>query len=164
MNWLDIVIVIAIIGFAVLGLSKGIIRMVFSIAGLAVGIVLAGMYYHSLAEILSSEGASWAGIAAFAIIVIVTMIVANLIGTLVKKLANLLLLGWVDRVIGLILGGISGGLLCAAALSIVTKYFPGWGMDIVAQSTMAELVMDKFPMLLGLLPDDFDFISDFFQV
>lgn len=163
MNWLDIVIIVVGLGLAILGLSKGLIRMAFSIIGLIGGIALAGVYYDSLAGFLSSSGASWAGIAAFAIIVIATMIVANLVGSSIKKLTNLLLLGWIDHVFGSILGIIGGGMLCAAVLSIVSKYFPGWGHDVVAQSTMAGLVMEKFPLLLGLLPDDFNFINDFFQ-
>ncbi|MCD6358606.1 MAG: CvpA family protein, partial [Dehalococcoidia bacterium] len=163
MSWLDIVIIVVGLGLAILGLSKGLIRMAFSVIGLIGGITLAGIYYESLAEILSSSGDSWAGIAAFAIIVIVTMIVANLVGTLVKKATNLLLLGWIDRALGFILGAIGGGMFCAAVLSIVSKYFPGWGQDVVAQSTMAGLVMERFPLLLGLLPDEFNFISDFFQ-
>lgn len=163
MNWVDIAIIIVGIIFIVIGLKQGLIRTVFSIAGLAGGIALAGRYHEPFAAVLSPGGASWAGIAAFAIIVIITLVVANLVGMLVKRAANILLLGWIDKVFGGILGAIIGLVLCAALLTIVSKFFPDLGQDVIGQSAVAKVVMEQFPMLLGLLPEDFDFIRDFFQ-
>ena len=163
MNWVDIAIIIAGLIFAFIGLSHGLIRMAFSIAGLVGGIALAGRYHEPFAAILSPSGSNWAGIAAFVIIVFATLVVANLISQLIKKAANILLLGWVDRVCGFILGAGIGVMLCAASLTIVSKYFPNLVQDTIGQSTVAKLVMDQFPMLLGLLPENFDFIRDSFH-
>jgi len=86
------------------GTRQGIIKTVFGIAGLIGGIVLAGRYYDELAAVLSSSGATWVNIAAYAIILIATLIVAGVIGRLVAKLVHLVLLGWLDRLVGCILG------------------------------------------------------------
>jgi membrane protein required for colicin V production len=161
MNWLDIVIIVVAVLLGIVGLRQGIIKTVFGIAGLIGGIVLAGRYYDELAAVLSPSGATWVNIAAYAIILIATLIVAGVIGRLVAKLVHLVLLGWLDRLVGCVLGVFIGGLLCAAILAIVVKYYPGTEA-VISQSGLARFLMERFPLLLALLPGDFDFISDFF--
>ena len=161
MNWLDIVIIVIAALFGVLGLWKGAIKAVFGIAGLVGGIALAGHYYQPLASILSPDRASWAGIAAYAIIIVATLVVASVIGWFVAKLVHITMLGWVDRLVGFILGAAIGSMLCAAVLAIVIKYLPGTE-EFISQSAVARFLMEQFPLLLALLPEEFDFIRDFF--
>jgi len=162
MNWLDIVIIVVAVLLGIAGLRQGIIKTVFGIAGLIVGIVLAGRYYDELAALIFPAGATWANIAAFIIILLATLIVANVIGWFVAKLVHLVLLGWLDRLVGCVLGVIIGGLLCAAILAIVVKYSPGTE-TVISQSVLARFLMGGFPLLLALLPEEFDFIRDFFS-
>ena len=162
MNWLDIVIIVVAVLLGIVGLRQGIIKTVFGIAGLIGGIVLAGRYYGGLAALLSPAGATWANIAAYAIILIATLIVASVIGWFVAKLVHLTILGWLDRLVGCVLGVIIGGLLCAAVLAIVGKYYPGTEA-VISQSVIAKFLMEQFPLLLALLPEEFDFIRDFFS-
>ena len=161
MNWLDIVIIVVIVLLGVAGLRQGIIRTVFGIAGLIGGIVLAGRYYGELAALLFPSGAIWGNIAAYAIILLATLLVAGVIGWLVAKLVHFAALGWLDRLVGFILGVVIGGLLCAAVLAIVGKYYPG-AEAVISQSVIARFLMEQFPLLLALLPAEFDFIRDFF--
>ena len=162
MNWLDIVIVVVagILGFV--GLRNGNIRTAFGFAGLIGGLVLAGRYYSGLAALLSPGGAIWATIAAYAIILIATIIVAGVVGWFVARLVHIAALGWLDRLIGCILGVFIGGMLCAAILAIVGKVHPGIEA-VIAQSAIARFLMGGFPLLLALLPEEFDFIRDFFS-
>jgi membrane protein required for colicin V production len=162
MNWLDIVIIFVAVLLGILGLRQGIVKTVFSIAGLIGGIVLAGRYYGGLAALLSPSGATSANIAAYIIILLATLIVASLIGALVAKLVHLTMLGGVDRLVGCILGVIIGFLLCAAVLAIVGKYYPDTEA-VISQSAIAKFLMERFPLLLALLPDEFDYIHDFFS-
>lgn len=162
MNWLDIVIIVVAVLLGLVGLRQGIIKTVFGIAGLIGGIVLAGRYYSGLAALLSPAGATWANIAAYAIILIATLIVAGVIGWLVAKLVHIVMLGWLDRLVGCVLGVFIGGLLCAAVLAIVVKYYPATEA-VISQSGVAKFVMEGFPLLLALLPGEFDFIRDFFS-
>ncbi len=161
MNWLSIVIIVValLLGFA--GLRNGIIKTAFGIAGLIGGIALAGRYYGGLAALLSPAGATWANIAAYAIILIATLVVAGVIGWLVAKLIHITLLGWLDRLVGFILGAFIGSLLCAAVLAIVVRYHSGME-TVIAQSAVARFLMAGFPLLLALLPEEFEFIRDFF--
>ena len=161
MNWLDIVILAITIIFGLIGLRRGAIKTVFGIAGLVAGIALAGRYYQPLAGILSSSGASWSTIAAYAIILVATLIAASIIGWFVSGLAHVILLGWIDRLIGFILGAAIGSMLCAAFLAIVSKYLPGT-VGFISNSVMAKFLMEQFPLLLALLPEEFDSIRDLF--
>jgi len=161
MNWLDIVIIVVAVLLGIVGLRQGIIKTVFGIAGLIGGIVLAGRYYGGLAALLSPSGATWANIAAYAIILLATLIVASVIGWFVARLVHLTILGWLDRLVGCVFGVIIGSLLCAAVLAIVGKYYPGTEA-VISQSVIAKFLMERFPLLLALLPEEFDFIRDFF--
>lgn len=162
MNWLDIVIIVVILLFGMMGLWKGAIKAVFAVAGLIGGIALAGHYYQPLALMLSPSGAPWSGIAAYVIILVATLIIASIVGWLVARLVHIVMLGWVDRLIGFILGVGIGGMLWAAVLAIVGKYLPGT-KEVISHSTVAKLLMEQFPLLLALLPGEFDFIRDFFS-
>jgi membrane protein required for colicin V production len=162
MNWLDIVIIVVAVLLGLVGLRQGIIKTVFGIAGLIGGIVLAGRYYDELAALLSPSGATWVNIAAYAIILIATIIVAGVVGHFVAKLVHFAALGWIDRLVGCVLGVFIGGLICAAILAIVLKYYPG-AETVISQSGLARFLMEGFPLLLALLPQDFDFIRDFFS-
>jgi membrane protein required for colicin V production len=161
LNWLDIVIIVAAILLGIAGLRQGIIRTICGSAGLIAGIVLAGRYYSELAQLLFPAGATWAHIAAYVIILLATLLVAGVVGWLIAKLVHFAMLGWLDRLVGFILGVVIGGLICAAVFAIVLKYYPG-AETIITQSAIARFLMEGFPLLWALLPDEFDFIRDFF--
>ncbi len=146
MNWLDIVIIVVIVLLGIAGLRQGMIRTVFGIAGLIGGIVLAGRYYDELAARLFPSGAIWGNIAAYAIILLATLLVAGVIGWLIAKLVNFAALGWLDRVMGFILGIVIGGLLCAAILAIAVKFYPGMEATI-SHSVIAKFLTGGFPLL-----------------
>ena len=146
MNWLDIVILVVVVALGIVGLRQGLIRTVFGIAGLIGGIFLAGRYYDELAALLFPSSAIWANIAAYAIIAVATMVVAGVIGWLIAKLVNFVALGWLDKLVGGILGVVIGALLCAAILAIVVKYYPGMEATI-NQSIIARFIVRGFPLL-----------------
>jgi membrane protein required for colicin V production len=146
MNWLDIVIIVVVVLLGLAGLRQGMIRTVFGIAGLIGGIFLAGRYHDELAALLFPSGAVWSNIAAYAIIAIATLVVAGVIGWLLAKLVNFVALGWLDKLVGSILGVVIGGLLCAAILAIAVKYYPGVDATI-NQSVIARFLVGGFPLL-----------------
>ena len=162
MNWLDIVIIVVAFLCAIPCLRRGAIRTAFSAAGIVLGIFLAGHYYHSLANLFSSDDATWAGIAAFALILIATLVIATIAGWVIARIVQIMMLGWLDKLVGFVLGAGIGGMLCAAILTIISKYFPSAG-EVIAQSVLARFLMDQFPLLLALLPEEFDRVRDFFQ-
>lgn len=162
MSWLDIVILIIIAVPTVIGLKIGIIKAVLTMAGVIVGVVLAGNYYENMAQTLTFiPQPGLAKVVAFAIIMVGVMVVASIVASLVKKVISAMLLGWVNRLGGAVLGFVLGAIFCGALLSIWVKFL-GIG-DSITGSALARVLLDSFPFVLGLLPAEFDSVRSFFQ-
>ncbi len=161
MNWLDIVIIVAIAIPTFIGLRMGIIKAALSLAGLIVGVILAGLYYVPLSQQLSFlPQASVAKVVAFAIILIGIMIIAAVLARLLKWVASVTMLGWVNQLGGAIFCFVLGAIFCGAILAIWVKFL---GDGVIAESGLAAVLLDRFPMVLALLPHEFDTIRSFFQ-
>jgi len=161
MNWLDIAIIVAIAIAILIGLRIGIIKAVLSLAGLIVGVILAGRYYVPFSEWLSFiPQASVAKIVAFAIILIGVMVIAGVLASLLKWAASAVMLGWVNRLGGAVFGLLLGAIFCGALLATWLKLF---GMvEFIIESNLAAILLDRLPMVLALLPDEFDAVRSFF--
>ena len=162
MNWLDIVIAIILVINLLVGLKAGLIKMVISLAGLVLAIFLAGRYYLSLAgrlTFISSDRA--ANVVAYVAILIGVMVVAAIVAWLLSKLASAIMLGWLNHLGGAILGVIMAGFFVGAILAIWAKY--GGGGTTINNSFLGAFLVDKFPLVLALLPGEFDTIRSFFK-
>ena len=162
MNLLDIAIIVVLAIATVIGLRIGIIKAVLSLAGLIVGVILAGHYYTSLSEQLTFiSPAGVAKIVAFAIILIGIMIMAGVLARFLKWATSVMMLGWVNHLGGATFGLALGSILCGALLATWVKFL-GIG-EATAESMLATMLLDRFPIVLALLPDEFDAIRSFFQ-
>jgi membrane protein required for colicin V production len=161
MNWLDIVIIIALIIPIFVGLMLGFIRTVLFLAGIIVGVILASNFYRELAGVLTFvSNPNIANIVAFIIILAGVMLLAILAAILLRAILRAMTLGWVDRLGGAILGFVTGAILISAILASIVKFF---GEGLVTESLLAGILLDKFPIVLGLLPGEFDSIRNFFR-
>ena len=162
MSWLDIAIIVVIGITAFVGLKNGIIKTVLTLAGVIVGVILAGLFYVALADKLTFiPQETVARVAAFAIILIAVILIAGIIAGVLKWFASIILLGWVNRLGGALLGLIMGSIFCGALLAIWTKFL---GIaEPIAESALATFLLDRFPVVLALLPAEFDSVRSFFQ-
>ena len=163
MIWLDWVL-LALLAFSVIsGLMQGLVKTVFGIAGMIVGIMLAGRYYTLLAPNLSFiPQENLAKIAAFLIIAAVVMVIAGILGIIFKKIVSKLTLGWIDRLGGAILGLVLGSTSSGVGLTLLAK-FSFFGLEqSINQSWIASLLLKSYPLIKNLLPSDFSSLSNFF--
>lgn len=162
MNWIDLVLVIAIAISALIGMKKGVIGIALTLAGLVLGVFLAGRYYILLSQYLSFiSHAGLVKVAAFAIIFIGVMVIAGVLARLLGKIASAIMMGWANRIGGGVLGGILGAIFCGAFLAMWVKFL---GMtQVIAESRIAPILLNQFPRVLALLPGEFDAIRFFFQ-
>lgn len=162
MNWLDIVIIVVIAISAFGGQKNGLIKAVLSLAGLIVGVVLAGRYYTPISEQLTFiPQDNIARIVAFAIILIGVMVIAGVLANLLKRAVSAVMLGWVNRIGGAIFGLVLGAVFCGALLAMWIKFI---GIQsIIVESAMTNMLLDFFPVVLALLPDEFNAVRSFFQ-
>ncbi|MFC1988876.1 CvpA family protein [Chloroflexota bacterium] len=162
MNWLDIVILVIVTSATFTGLRNGIIKAALSLAGLIVGVILAGRYYAVLAGRLTfTEQESVANAAAFAIIFIGVLIIASVAAAFLKWITSVTMLGWVNHLGGAVAGFILGAIFCGALITLWVNFMQA--PEIVRESSLAGVLLDRFPAVLALLPDEFDAIRSFFN-
>ncbi len=162
MNWLDIVIIVLIIVPTLIGLKNGIVKAALTVVGIIVGVILAGRFSERLGEAMTFiSDPGWAKIAAFAIILIVVMIVASIAAKLVKNVLSAVMLNWINRLGGAALGFILGAIFCGAILTMWVKFMSEPG-DTVSGSVLSRFLLDGFPFVLALLPSEFDSVKSFF--
>lgn len=162
MNWLDIVIIVLLVASVIGGIFNGLIKTLFGLAGLIVGVVLAGRFYGSLADFMgfiSNENA--ARVVAFIVIFACVCILAGILGLLLTKFVSAITLGWINRLLGGLFGLLTGSILIGAILVILVKY--AGISDIVAESALGTFLADKLPIVLGLLPGEFDSIKSYLE-
>lgn len=119
MNGLDIAILVVLIGFAIKGLLRGLLKEVCSLAGLFVGTFLAFRYHGPLAERLMEQVDLPVAVAiaiTFTALFLCAMLCFLALGFLLSRFVKLLFLGGFNRVIGGFFGLAQGALLLAVVL------------------------------------------------
>lgn len=164
MTWLDIVIIAGLAWFTFAGLTAGLLREIATVVGVILGVIVAGRCYVELAEkLVFISDDSTAKIAAFLIIFFAIAVGAHLLARLLRRIASLLLLGWVDRLGGAIFGFGKAFVLAEVVLIAFAK-FPFLGMEgTINQSRVAPVFLSYLPFLLRLLPPEFDAVRHFLQ-
>lgn len=162
MNWVDITILGTIVVSTLMGLHWGLIRQAIAVFGLAGGIMIAGRFYEPVAEFLhGSDGgglvadANWARIISFVGILIIFSLALGALGSVLRVLAHLLFLGWLDRALGGLLGFLMA-ITLVMALLVVATVFPVPGLsDSVRNSQVAHWFSGYVPVVLSMLPPEF---------
>lgn len=155
MNWLDVTIIVVILLLTFFGWRIGVIRAASTIGGVIVGVYLAGQYHEGVANTLGTviTNDNGATVAAFGLIFIGTMVVANVIGGMLRRALKLVLLGWADGVVGATLG-LAIGLALVSGLTLAVCTYPVGGLgEAVGNSSVAK---NLTPLVSMLLPEQFE--------
>ena len=164
MNWLDIIIIIMLLIPTYIGFRRGLLGTVIPLVGIILAIILAGLFYDSIAGRLSGllESQAQANIVGFIIIFILVLVTAMIIASLSRKFLSLLFLGWVDKLGGLLFGLLIGAVFTSVLLLTISKFFSSSVENTVADSALATFFLDKLPFVFYLLPSEFDAVRQFF--
>jgi membrane protein required for colicin V production len=162
MNWLDIIILVVLVIAAFMGLRMGLIKAVLLLAGIIVGVVLAGHYSGPLGERLTFiSSAGVAKVVAFAVIMLAVLAAAAIAAALLTWAAKVAMLGWVNRLGGAVAGLFLGALFCGALLAMWVHFL---GMaQVITDSAIAAILLERLPMVLALLPGEFGGVRSFFH-
>ena len=118
MQTIDIIISVLLVIGLISGLRDGLVKQVAGLAGLIGGLLLGRAFYVPVGEWLGTTfgiSAEAAGLTAFILIMVVVPLLFSLVGWLVSKLLSVICLGWINR----ILGGVVGVLKFALFVGIV---------------------------------------------
>lgn len=141
MNYLDIIIGIILLLFALAGLKNGIIREAFALVafiGGVYGAVKLSDYVGGKLSTLINVSQEWMSVISFIIVFILLALTINLIGKGVSKLAESLSLGFFDKIGGFMFG-VAKGLLIVGVVIIVLDFF---GIkDVINKETREKSVL-----------------------
>lgn len=160
MNWLDIVI-IALVGIpAFLGWRNGVIRLIFTLAGGILGIILAGQLWGSVAPMIPLGNSGAQRLVAFAAIFFLVMVAAWVAARLVRTALSILLLAWIDRLGGLVIGATAGIFVATAFVAAAAAVPVETIGKTVLDSALSEPLSENLGFVRALLPSEFDRIED----
>jgi len=134
--------------------------MAVSLVGMIVAFVLAGQFFEVVAPLfeglLNSENG--ANILGFLVIFGVVMMVTAVTWSFVRNLVRTLMLGWIDKGGGLVVGMVVSLAVLSAVFSLVDA-FPILGLgEAISDSPFGTFLVEDFDVVLKaprLLPDDF---------
>jgi len=126
MNPLDWLLAILLTYSIVRAAMRGFFQEAFALAGLILGFLFACWFYRSVAVALKGliTSPQLAQLAAFLLILAITMIVASLLGKVLRRTVSAVGLGFMDRLGGALFGLVRGGLLAVTLLLAVTAFLP----------------------------------------
>ncbi|HJT69197.1 MAG TPA: CvpA family protein [Terriglobales bacterium] len=126
MNIADFIIVIVVLVSIVLAASSGFFQEAFGIAGLVFGYVIAAwQYQHVAGHFASYVSSRWLiEIVAFLAIFLGVMVIAGVLGRIVRWMMKEAGLRGIDRFLGAILGLLRGCLLVSIVLVSMTAFTP----------------------------------------
>ena len=120
MQTIDIIIAALLVIGLILGLRDGLVKQIASLAGLIFGLLLGRMCYLPVGKWLATTlnfSAGVARITAFILILIVVPLAFSLIGLLVTKLLQAVKLGWINRLLGALVGVLKFALLAGVIIT-----------------------------------------------
>ena len=125
MNYLDIIIGIILILFAIVGLRNGIIREAFSLAAFIGGIYgamrLSDMVGHWLGKIINVSP-EWMSVISFIIVFVALALLINWLGNWLAQLVESISLGFIDKLGGVVFG-IAKGFLLVGIIILLLDFF-----------------------------------------
>ncbi len=107
MQTIDIIISVLLVIGLLTGVRDGLVKQVAGLAGIIGGLLLGRMFYLPAGEWLGSAlgiSVEAAHITAFILILIIVPLLLSLVGWLVSKLLSAICLGWVNRLLGGLVG------------------------------------------------------------
>jgi len=155
MNAADVVIAIILIIGLLSGLTKGFVRGLFSLLALVLGIMIAASTYERIATSLlaSVPGDRAPEIVSFALIFLVVVVAIGLLGRIISKALKLASLGWLDRLLGGLLGIVTAAIV--AALLLLFAVMAGFQEQAtLKESRLAPNVLRLTDIIVSFVPED----------
>jgi len=159
MNWLDFTIIIILTLFTLIGIYRGLIRQVFSIAALVGGIVVGFILYDIAGGLFTDMGLvdnePIANAGGFIICAFLAYIIIQVLGWMTAKLIGTLRLSWINRGAGGALGFIIGAILTFLFLSSLGMFYSQKD-PAVRKSVLVPYLNEAYAVVKNTLPEDFD--------
>jgi membrane protein required for colicin V production len=162
MNLLDPAILIIVVLIAVRGFYRGIIQEAATLIGIIASFFLAFYYYNELAHFLLRYTQNYLVTLyffSFLLLLGLSFFLFRALGLLIKKIVQLTLFGWADRVLGGFFGLIKGAVVVYFLITLLTLLLPKEN-SLINQSRLFPWVIsltDQITLLIpGKITEDFN--------
>jgi membrane protein required for colicin V production len=156
MNWLDTILVITFVASMAQGFSSGIVKVAISFISLFAAVVLSMVMNKQATDLMLGfvDQRIAAAALGYALVFTVVLIVGGIITWMVQKALDVTGLRIIDRVGGLIFGGVRAGLLGIALVTLIVTFSRQVPPPVLKDSQFAPYMIDAGKILIGLAPDD----------
>ncbi len=155
MNRLDIILGLILILTIARGIWTGFSRTFSTLLGVFLGLWVAVHYFPSLALRLSPfiHDPLWRPLAAFFLMFIIIYLAFVLTGMFVNRFLRSVKLGWVDRLMGAVIGLVKGLVLAGALAFLLTVLLPG-NSPLLKDSLLYPRLVRVAKILGNFVPED----------
>jgi len=186
MYWVDIVTILVAVILVYKSYQQGLLNSAFRLAGLIIGIIVAANLGAWASDILIMQFA-WtqqvADIVGYIAIFIIVLLVAQVIGYLLRSIIHAIKLGWLDKLGGLVLGALKAAIIMSLIFwllmaipsdslgedikerSFSYKLLAGFAPSLYEKLVQPNLnegdVKDRLDSLLSMDPDSMSILGDF---
>ena len=169
---LDIIGIILIIVFFIRGYMKGFILALFSVLAILLGILCALKLSQSLSAWLLEKGyvtSGWVQIISYIVLFVGVVIIVHLIGKLIEKAVEGLMLGTINKLIGGLLYAFLGVVLWSSLLwigshmHIITPELMAASKTYSWLSKIAPWFFEQAGKLIPFVKDTFEKLQHFFD-
>jgi membrane protein required for colicin V production len=134
----DVVLVALLVPFALQGGRRGLCREGFALLGIVVGLIVVMAMAPELAARVTAAGGT--KIAAFpmvlAAVVLVSMMISRIVGTLVARALREVFLGGVDHVAGVLFGALKGAASLGLILILLEQFLPSPSVQLAIEGSV----------------------------
>lgn len=124
MNYIDIILGILLVLAAIRGFSKGLIAEVASLAALILGIWGTIQFSYVTSDFLVEYfnlNTDYLNLISFVVTFVVIVIVVHIVGNVVNKMVETVMLGFVNKLAGLVFGVLKSALILSIILVLFNK-------------------------------------------
>lgn len=158
MNYIDIILVILLVLAAISGFKKGLVAEVASLAALVLGIWGAIEFSYITSDFLVENfnvKTDHLNIISFIVTFVVIVILVHIVGNVVSKMLETVMLGFVNKLAGLVFGVLKAALI----LSILLVVFDKIDKDVHILSERSKQESRVYEPIRSLAPSIFPFID-----
>ncbi|MCQ2119011.1 MAG: CvpA family protein [Bacteroidales bacterium] len=161
MNFVDIAILVCCVPALIHGISKGFIKQAIALLSLVLGAWLAFKFSEPVGDLLQNYieiPGTVIHIIAFALIMVLVTVVLKLLGNILEKTVKFVMLGWLDKLLGVVFAFIKVTLiigLLAIMIDSVRETFQIENWKVFDESLLYQPLKDiadtVFPYLKQLI-------------
>ena len=154
LSMLDWVMVLIVLLSVLQAIAQGFFYEFFSLAGVVVGYLLAAWEYPRVAAwYMQHVNSQWAAdIAGFFTIFFVVVVLAGIVGRIIRWAVHGVGLRWFDRLLGAVFGFVRGAAINTVIVLALAAFVPQWGW--LQQSRIAPFLLVSGRALIWAAPGD----------